>query len=565
MSKILSNIIITLIVLAIIKISGAQTIKFVDPFVKLNFETQQNIEKNAEVSELIVYPGETVDFQIVLQVMKGKVSIITEKTETDFVQPSFYLQLNFRTTKKRSDDRPVYPDILFPLPSISRNEFLIDIQNQQVKSRVNLSYLALWVDLKIAEKAVEGKFPVNFIFKIDNLEEMRKTILLNVQKSLKLKEVDFAIDYNEYGDKYIDSKTKNKGLKLLREMENKYYKFIDQHKGTLNVLPYKSQSGKSREGMTPELEGEGKEKHIKNWHLFEERYSGYLNGNVFESSKPIRHFYLPFNPNWPASFDLYFTDRKKYEDEWQAVAEDFIRYFKEKNWNQTIFQVYMNQKPNDKNKIPWNLDEPKGLEDYLGLQYYSDLFERAFQNAAPLQIQFRMDISHFYCDEHIGSIRKDFRVNKGKEKLKKVDIWTISNHSLKSETAIQKAQQLKKAGKEVWHYGITPQLEDSPLKIYELVFNDWFYGFTGIMLWKTLNRKLDSGSGKDFIFYKGNKFGLNEPLASIRMKHLRDAKTDLKFLQELDVDSQKDLEKILNSGSRYEMRKNLIERLHGGN
>jgi len=222
-------------------------------------------------------------------------------------------------------------------------------------------------------------------------------------------------NYNEYGDKYLQPfrKAGYPSSKLL-EIERQIFRLFDQHNGVLNPLPYKSQKGTLRRGMGPTLVNDDLLHPQLDWSTFDRRFGPLFDGSAFNDGKPIEYFYLPFNPNC-----------------------------KEKKWTDTRFQVYMNQKPSPKNNIPWNLDEPKGVKDYQALRYFANLTHRIFANAQPLSIDFRMDISHFYCTKHRGNPQKDFRVNGGWDILAPVvDSWFISIHSLKSITARLKAREL---------------------------------------------------------------------------------------------------------------------------
>jgi len=331
-------------------------------------------------------------------------------------------------------------------------------------------------------------------------------------------------NYNEYGDKYLQPfrKAGYPSSKLL-EIERQIFRLFDQHNGVLNPLPYKSQKGTLRRGMGPTLVNDDLLHPQLDWSTFDRRFGPLFDGSAFDDGKPIEYFYLPFNPNWPAPFPLYNTDRNKYEAIWEAFAREFMKHFKEKKWTDTRFQVYMNQKPSPKNNIPWNLDEPKGVKDYQALRYFANLTHRIFANAQPLSIDFRMDISHFYCTKHRGNPQKDFRVNGGWDILAPVvDSWFISIHSLKSITARLKARELMDLGKQVWVYGNTPAIVEPGFQAIQAVLFAHSQGWNGMLIWKTFNFTGTVRNGKDCIAYI---LPLNETptvLPSLRLKLLRE-------------------------------------------
>ena len=80
--------------------------------------------------------------------------------------------------------------------------------------------------------------------------------------------------------------------------------------------------------------------HVKDWSEFDERYGPLYDGSAFQEGRPVEHQYLPFNPQWPSAFSLYYENRQRYEEEWHRVALDFEKHFREKKWSQTVFQIY---------------------------------------------------------------------------------------------------------------------------------------------------------------------------------------------------------------------------------
>ncbi|MCB0273957.1 MAG: DUF4091 domain-containing protein, partial [Calditrichaeota bacterium] len=417
-----------------------------------------------------------------------------------------------------------WPDVLLPLQA-PPGAPVTTREGAPLFPREN-RYQIIWVDIPVGEGPAA---PTTLLATRDGVQ---KSLIVHIAVSKgKLAPPPLLIDLNEYGDKYLRHLPGDVDRDGRLAAEQAIYAGIGEHYGVLNPLPYDSQKGSGRRGMVPRLSNEDLLHPQLDWTEFDRRYQGMLSGAAMPDGRPIHHFYLPFNPNWPAPFALYASDRNRYEAIWAAFARAFADHFREKGWTQTIFQLYCNQKPRDGNDIPWNLDEPKGVDDYRALRYYADLTHRVFADAAPVQIAFRMDISHFYCDKHRGEAQKDFRVNGGWEILEPVDIWVISQHSLKDLPARDKARQLMAMGREIWEYGDTPRLDEGGSKAAARIYNAWEQGWNGIMAWRSFSREMGEDPGQDFIAYAIN-FGGNEVFVpSIRLKQLRRAVDDLRVLE----------------------------------
>jgi hypothetical protein len=412
------------------------------------------------------------------------------------------------------------PDILIPLPVEAQSGHFSVVPDRELIP-VESAYYLFWIDIAPDISAAGKTFTAALQIEGPEIQE-ELSIRLPVSEKI-LPPPSFLLDLNEYGDKYLYPFQDDHSPQELLDIEAEVFRMGREHYGVVNPLPYKSQKGEARDGMAPELLNEELLHPSLDWSEYDARFSRYFDGSAFADGRPLRHFYLPFNPNWPAPFELYSKDREKYEQIWAAFAKEFIRHFTEKGWTETIFQVYCNQKPNKTNSIPWNLDEPKGVDDYTALRYYADLTHRVFAESGPVKVRFRIDISHFYCNQHRGNRDKDFRVNGGDAILEPVDIWVISGHSLNSAYAMQKARELIAKGKEVWIYSETPRIsEDGNVAVRNIRYaRD--NGLTGFLIWKSVARELNESDGPDFIFYALSADGKKGIYPSIRLKQLRSA------------------------------------------
>lgn len=95
-------------------------------------------------------------------------------------------------------------------------------------------------------------------------------------------------------------------------------------------------------------------------------------------------------------------------------------------------------------------------------------------------------------------------------------------------------QLLKSRGDIVWTYGGTPVVSEPSSHIALDVLRAWMQGVEGFVRWETTAAGPDpwfqfAGGGENLV-YPGDRFGLSEPLASIRLKLERNAIQDVTLL-----------------------------------
>jgi|GEM_PF-4588920 len=364
------------------------------------------------------------------------------------------------------------------------------------------------------------------------------------------------LDMNEYGYKHYRAAPDDTTAVKRNLLDIKAHRFARKHGAILNPLPYRSQRGIPYKTSVPKLLNDDLLNPLLDWTEFDARFAPLYDGSAFQDGKPLSHAYLPFNPEWPAPLTLYFSNRQRYEAIWQAFAKQFIQHFQKRGWINTTFQVYCNQKPNEKNGIPWNLDEPKQYEDYKALHYYHQLTESVFSESFPLDIRFRIDISHFFCDEHKGFDDRDLRINKGYPFIEDIPIWAIAGHSIGDSLSDVKAQGLLREGKQVWLYGATPFLHQSGRDPFQLVYQSNADNLNGIMFWKSLARNNESNSGFDHIFYvAAGEAGDVQFLPTIRLKQFKRALDDLSHYQKNNLLTPAELAELYKSGSWMDIQK----------
>lgn len=474
-------------------------------------------------------PGETTAFQLILAPDPG----LQIHLENPSAIPCTLYQVG--SVKVPELENRYFPDLLIPLPANAAGERFSMVKDAQVVPGESAWYV-IWVEISPAAQTRAGEHTLRLRISGEKINQA-VTVNLTVYEAT-LPPPRLLLDLNEYGDKYLYPFRKSLSPQELTRLERAVFQMGRQHYGVINPLPYESQRGEAREGLVPKVLTSDLLHPRLDWSEFDARFGPYFDGSAFADGVPLHHFYLPFNPDWPAPFKLYLSDREQYEQIWAAFAREYIRHFQEKGWTRTIFQVYCNQKPGKGNEIPWNLDEPKGVDDYQALRYYAELTRRVFAANVPpqaeseaLPVRFRVDISHFYCDEHRGNRDKDFRVNGGDKILEVVDIWVISGHSLKGEAAAQEARELLAAGKEVWIYSETPLIAEGGPRAFWRIYRAREQQWSGLMAWKSVAREVHAGKGSDFIFYAVEAGGQKGIYPSLRLKLLKRAIDDTRLLE----------------------------------
>jgi len=469
---------------------------------------------------LFAAKNETVAFQLVI---KGdeKPSQALHLIHAPFSGPGALASKNMTSFSLRQCQEDHAPDCLIPLADTRTLDF----------RRPNATQV-LWIDIFIPKKTPPGiyKGAVHLMHKTKIMRRIPLTLQVHAfslpdRPSLK-------IDLNNYGLSFLKKLGYPIGTDAAYAYERRLYRFVRKHRMIFNPLPYKSQRGRPHATMAPELVGKGEAIRVKDWRAYDQRYGPLFSGALFDNKIPLEHQYLPFNPEWPSAFSNYFQDREKYEIEWRAIAAEFRQHFREKGWDQTVFQIFMNQKPRKNNRIPWNLDEPKGKKDYRALRYYADLTHRAFDN--DMRYPFRIDISHFYCEKHRGHPDKDFEANHGAKILSPVDVWVISKHSMDDPLPQKKAQALKKQGKTVFEYMAGPRMpliQEPLMKAVQYGWHAWLRDIDGLVFWSTIKNKTQASDGRDFLIYP--QAGEMNPalVASIRLKAIRRGAQDYEYFQ----------------------------------
>ncbi len=419
-------------------------------------------------------------------------------------------------------DRHYYPDALIPVHATYSSR-LPEPDNKIPQQTAQ----AFWVDVYIPPDTrpgiLSGRAQLKAGAKITILP-----IQLTVLASIIPREDVVTIDHNSYGSSWLAqqfaaSYQHNPDHWFESDqffgLVHAYHRVFYEHRGIFHQLGY-GHSGKVAPEFAPVLEGSGRGKHITSWSLYDRHYGPLLDGTAFSGCRrvprPIPFVYLPINPEWPASYE--FWGEAGYEAEFVNVVSEIERHFREKGWTHTNFEVFFNHKKRYKG-FPWDGDEVRFPKDLKYFLEYGRLLKKALPADTPAHFLFRVDVS--------WDMEQQFEILKGVVKL-----WCASGGILSFYKDAPK--MLRNRGDVIWYYGGPPGVTDSSAAITEFPLRAWLWGVNGYVHWLTVSPGEDPwfhfNGGQTALVYSGERFGLTEPIPSIRLKIQRNCLQDLALL-----------------------------------
>ncbi|MGJ5813970.1 hypothetical protein [Paludibaculum fermentans] len=417
-----------------------------------------------------------------------------------------------------------FPDALAPVALAVQSK--LPTPDNRIAAQTGQGY---WLDIWIPANAVPGTY------------ETRATLEVNGRKSsadLKVRvlaatvpaEDAVTMDHNTYGTSWLagDYPTlarQGGGEFYLSDrffgLIHAYHRIFYDHRGTFHQLGY-GHGGKVGPEFAPELAGTGRNKRIADWTLFDRHYGPLLDGTAFANThlgpRPTKLVYLPINPEWPASY-LWWGE-PGYQQEFVNVVSAMEQHFREKGWTNTRFEMFFNHKKRYK-AFAWDGDEARFLNDFPYLREYDRLLKLAVKRDSPVKFVFRADVSWMLereIEEFAGII----------------NMWICSHSDMSYLPDAPK--RLKDRGDIVWTYGGTPEVTKPSSHVTREVLWPWIWGTDGFVHWLATAPGPDpwfhfEGGGETLI-YPGDRFGINEPIPSIRLKIQRNAVQDVTLLNE---------------------------------
>ncbi len=441
-------------------------------------------------------------------------------------------------------DRKYYPDALIPIRSPVRSK-LPETDNRVPGQTAQAFWVDVWIPPSTEPKTYRGQARL-----VSDGRQSVVPIELTVLSAAVPEQDAVTLDNNSYGTSWIFDqypKTLGKlgdgkaGEDELFRLIHAHHRIFYEHRGVFHQLGY-GHAGKVGPEFAPELTGSGKQKHVASWDRFDRHYGPLFDGSAFNSARrgprPIPFVYLPVNPEWPASF-LWWGE-PGYEAEFVNVLAEMERHFRDKHWIHTQFEVFFNHKKRYMG-FPWDGDEVRFARDNRYFIEYHRMLEKAIPAGSPVHFAMRADTS--------WSMEQQFEELKGI-----VTFWVAGGGEFSWYP--DAAKRLKRRGDIVWNYGGTPTVQKVSADITRDPLRSWIRGVDGFVRWLTVSPGPDPwyrfGGGAETLIYPGERFGISEPLPSIRLKLQRNCLQDLALL-----------ERSAQRGSRERIQREVVGRFNG--
>jgi len=494
--------------------------------------------------------GGTATFQLLVEPAQGSLSDISIQAgwvnspggaRSKFPEKVFkvwYLQ--------SKNDNAWYPEAAVPLDG----EFSVPDKVNKVAAQRNQ---ALLVEFYVPRGSRPGNYSGRVVVGARGLLARNISVKINVHQAILPVKLPFISEMNVYsgvGEQYgLDNSSDE-----YYEIEEKYYRMAHEHLCAINQLPY-SQTGTIKDVGAPLLEGEGKSMRVSDWSHWDRRFSRYLDGSAFAGTDregPIAVMYLPFFENWPASLNKYYsftpTDTSytgminehaltappverafdpAYEQEWVAVLRQFVDHFRQNGWTETEFQVYLNNKYYWKSREGnfagngvswWLLDEPYHWDDFKAIGWFGKLFMKGVGNVRDVDMLFRIDVSRPHLQ---------FGLWDGLRSVSYVSSFFYEKNAFLR-------WRKEKFGEKIRGYGSFNNLEVTNLTATAWPLKVYLNGGDGLLPWQTIaSDKNYENFQNTAVFYPGVRFGIRGPVASLRLKALRQGTADATLLHML--------------------------------
>ncbi|MEO6809939.1 MAG: DNRLRE domain-containing protein, partial [Isosphaeraceae bacterium] len=309
--------------------------------------------------------------------------------------------------------------------------------------------------------------------------------------------------------------------------EREFYRLAHKHRTVLNRVPY-SQGGRITDGCAPPWDGKNLD-----WSAWDRRFGPYFDGSAFADlprrGVPIDCFYLPMHENWPTPMEGnyngdYWADHAfppSYRNAFVKVSQQMAEHFNNKNWNDTLFLGFLNNKNNFKAKgwsrgsSPWLLDEPASFQDFWALRYFGSAFHEG-TNKAPGQAKlvFRADIS-----------RPEWQ----RDSLDGLLDYNVISSAFRSYHRMV-IDRKRANGELVLEYGGSNAIEGANVQAVGWCLDTWALGGDGVIPWQTIGTSESWSTADELaLFYPGLTKGA-APVPSIRLKAYRRGQQDVEYL-----------------------------------
>ncbi len=390
----------------------------------------------------------------------------------------------------------------------------------RVKGRRRQSYV---VEVCLPKGMPPGPKEMSLVLRLGG-EEVRTRILLNVYDFELPEKNECTGDINAYSrvpfaDGVDTDTTSDEYIATM----NAYFRMARDHRMLMHLLPY-NQAGRLAKGYGPVLEGRGKNRKVTDWAPFDRTWGGLLDGSVFKGSRggehPIENIYTPVNLLWPAHFENY--GRPGFKVEYQNFLRAMAAHASEKGWTRTQFEVFFNHKARWK-YFPWDMDEIYYDWDNYATIEFGKWASEAVAESPDVRFVNRIDSSWIFGESA--------RTEMGDC----IQLWVV-NRGCHGQ-APDEVKLLHEKGQKTWFYGGSGMLAASDrLDNLKWPWVAWGRGSHGFCWWSGTGWGSweKAANGTSHCFCAGERFGIEGPLATARLKATHRGMQDRAYLALLD-------------------------------
>lgn len=451
--------------------------------------------------------------------------------------------------KDTSATRPWYPDPLIPL----KGTFDLPAADNGVPhQRVQ----PVFVDIYIPHDAAPGAHHGNISVSAGGRLLRNIAVDVDVLPFALPDKLNFIVDLNAYGG--VNSGYDiQRGTPEYRKLLQAYHRMAHLNRANLDILGY-SHSGSTEPDQTPPLTGEGASTKVASWTDWDAHYGPLVSGSAFadlpRASVPVPIIYLALFENWPGdlrkTYKWNIPEHPKtaaeyqqliarhalasgpieegfphdYQERFSAVARQFAEHIRERDWKQSKYQIFFNDKyyykdptrSNGTNGVSWwLLDEPNHHDDYRALSFFGWLGKRWLKDYPDVPMVFRADISYVeFIRDQIADL---------------LDIDCTSQHFFTKNRYLM--DNRNRFGKSYWNYATTNHPRETNVSMRAWCWRAWVTGADAIVPWNTVRGAEAWDRAEPLtVFYVGKKFGLNEPFDCLRLKAFRRGEQDVEYM-----------------------------------
>jgi hypothetical protein len=451
--------------------------------------------------------------------------------------------------KDTGPTRPWYPDPLIPLNGAFD---LPAADNGVPHQRVQ----PLFVDIYIPHDAAPGVHHGSIAVRGGGRLLRNIAVDVDVLPFALPDQLNFIVDLNAYGG-VNSGYDMARGTPEYRKLLQAYHRLAHLNRTNLDILGY-SHSGSTEPDQTPPLAGEGADTKVVSWKDWDAHYGPLVSGSAFADlprhGVPVPIIYLALFENWPG--DLRRTYQwnipehpqtlaeyqqliarhaltsgpieegfpRDYQDRFSAVARQFAEHIRERDWKQTKYQIFFNDKYYYKDPTRssgtngvswWLLDEPNHHDDYRALSFFGWLGKRWLTDYPDVPMVFRADISYVeFIRDQIADL---------------IDIDCTSQHFFTKNRYLM--DNRNRFGRTYWNYASTNHPRETNVGMRAWCWRAWVAGADAIVPWNTVRGPEAWERAEPLtVFYVGKKFGFNGPFDCLRLKAFRRGEQDVEYM-----------------------------------